>query len=170
VPPAVNESMARHGLREMFVVQFQERPDPAAALPSPKALSVASLNTHDTPTFAAHWRGDDLVESVRLGLMPRGELKAAKKNREQIKIALIQFLKNEGFLKVGTPALRDVVPALIAWLKVSPAEIALINLEDLWLETRPQNVPGTSRERPNWRRKSKLSIAQLATGIKCKVP
>ena len=62
VPPAVNESMERHGLREMFVVQFEERPDPKAALRSPPALSVASLNTHDTPTFAAHWRGDDLVE------------------------------------------------------------------------------------------------------------
>jgi 4-alpha-glucanotransferase len=166
VPPAVNDSMARHGLREMFVVQFQERPDPIAALPTPKALSVASLNTHDTPTFAAHWRGDDLVESVRLGLMPRSELKAAKKNREQIKTALIQFLKSKGFLITRKPVLCDVVPALIAWLRASPAEITLINLEDLWLETRPQNVPGTSSERPNWRRKAKLNIAQIATAIK----
>ena len=166
VPPAVNESMARHSLREMFVVQFQERPDPKAALPMPKPLSIASLNTHDTPTFAAHWRGDDLVESVRLGLMPRRDLKAAKKNREQIKKALLQFLKSKGFLKARKPALRDVVSALVAWLKASPAEIALINLEDLWFETLPQNVPGTSTERPNWRRKAKLNIAQMATRIK----
>jgi 4-alpha-glucanotransferase len=166
VPPAVNESMARHGLREMFVVQFQERPDPAAALPPPNAHSVASLNTHDTPTFAAHWRGDDLVESVRLGLMPHHQLKTAKKNREQIKMALVQFLKTKGFLKARKPVLRDVVPALIAWLKASPAEIALINLEDLWLETRPQNVPGTSSERPNWRHKARLNLAQIATAIK----
>jgi 4-alpha-glucanotransferase len=162
VPPTVNEGMARHGLREMFVVQFQERPDVVAALPPPKPASMASLNTHDTPTFAAHWRGDDLVESVRLGLRPRNQLKAAKKNRERIKIALIEFLKREGFLKARKRGLRDVVPALIAWLKASPAEIALISLEDLWFETRPQNVPGTSSERPNWRRKSKLSIEQIA--------
>jgi 4-alpha-glucanotransferase len=37
----------------------------------------------------------------------------------------------------------------------------LINLEDLWLEKRPQNVPGTSTERPNWRRKAKLTLEQL---------
>ena len=166
VPPAVNESMARHGLREMFVVQFQESPNPQAALPQPKALSVASLNTHDTPTFAAHWRGDDLVESVQLGLMPRRDLKAAQQNRERIKTALVEFLKTKGFLKARYPGVRDVVPALIAWLKASPAEISLINLEDLWLETHPQNVPGTSTERPNWRRKSKLSIAQIAVAIK----
>src|SRR5205085_10005490 len=145
-----------------FVVQFQEQPDAKAALPSPNPLSVASLNTHDTPTFAAHWRGDDFVESVRLELMPRSQLKQAKKNREQIKSALIDFLKTKGFLKTRKPGVRDIVAALIAWLKASPAEIALINLEDLWLETRPQNVPGTSSERPNWRRKSKLSLEQIS--------
>ena len=52
---------------------------------------------------------------------------------------------------------------MLTWLKASPAEITLVNLEDLWLETRPQNVPGTSTERPNWRRKSKLNLAQIAT-------
>lgn len=161
VPPIVNESMKRHRLREMFVVQFQERPDPKTALPAPPPLSVASLNTHDTPTFAGHWRGDDLMESVRLGLLPRKQLKDAKKNRERIKSALVQFLRERGFLEAAKPALRDVVPALIGWLKASPAEIALINLEDLWLETKPQNVPGTSSERPNWRRKSKISLEQI---------
>jgi len=166
VPPQVNDSMARHGLREMFVVQFQELPESKPALSWPKPLSVASLNTHDTPTFAAHWRGDDLLESVRLGLMPRSQLKAAREYREQIKTALVEFLASNGFLKNRKASLRDVIPALVAWLRASPAEIALVNLEDLWLETRPQNVPGTSSERPNWRRKAKLNIAQIASGIK----
>ena len=165
VPPAVNEGMSRHALREMFVVQFQEQANPQSALPSPKALSVASLNTHDTPTFAAHWRGDDLVESVRLGLLPRNRLKAAMKNRERIKSALIEFLKGKGLLKSPKPALREIISALIAWLEASPAEIALINLEDLWLETHPQNVPGTSTERPNWRRRAKLSIEEMKKAI-----
>jgi 4-alpha-glucanotransferase len=30
-----------------------------------------------------------------------------------------------------------------------------VNLEDLWGETRPQNVPGTETERPNWVRKTR---------------
>ena len=69
VPPMVNQSMERHGLRSMFVVQFEERPEPKAALGSPAALSVASLNTHDTPTFAAHWRGDDLSGERSAGIV-----------------------------------------------------------------------------------------------------
>jgi 4-alpha-glucanotransferase len=161
VPLAVNESMKRHGLREMFVVQFQQRPDPKAALCPPPPLSVSSVNTHDTPTFAAHWRGDDLSERIRLGLLPHKQLKAAKKNREILKKSLVKFLKEQGFLKNLKPRPQEVLHGLLAWLKASESEIVLINLEDLWLEKRPQNVPGTSSERPNWRRKAQLTLEEI---------
>ena len=33
--------------------------------------------------------------------------------------------------------------------------MVIVNLEDLWLEPHPQNVPGTGpREYPNWRRRA----------------
>ena len=48
-----------------------------------------------------------------------------------------------------------MLEACQAYLAKSPARIVLVNLEDLWGETGPQNVPGTYRERPNWRRKAK---------------
>ena len=38
-----------------------------------------------------------------------------------------------------------------------------MNLEDLWLETEPQNVPGTWQERPNWQRKARLSLEEIRT-------
>ena len=41
------------------------------------------------------------------------------------------------------------------------AKVVLVNLEDLWKETRPQNVPATQKERPNWRRRMKLSIEEI---------
>ena len=50
---------------------------------------------------------------------------------------------------------------MLAWLKAGESEIVLVNLEDLWLEKRPQNVPGTSSERPNWRRKAKFTLEQI---------
>ncbi|GIW70816.1 MAG: hypothetical protein KatS3mg102_0358 [Planctomycetota bacterium] len=37
----------------------------------------------------------------------------------------------------------------------------LLNLEDLWLETRPQNVPGTGADCPNWRRRAQPALEQL---------
>jgi 4-alpha-glucanotransferase len=41
------------------------------------------------------------------------------------------------------------------------ANIVLVNLEDLWEETAPQNVPATSTERPNWQRRVRPSVEQI---------
>jgi 4-alpha-glucanotransferase len=46
-------------------------------------------------------------------------------------------------------------------LSLSPAQFVLTNLEDLWLETQPQNVPGTWREKPNWRRRARYSLDEM---------
>jgi 4-alpha-glucanotransferase len=53
---------------------------------------------------------------------------------------------------------------LWAWLRhiaASKAAVLLVNLEDLWLEAAPQNVPGTWEERPNWKRKARFTIEEL---------
>jgi 4-alpha-glucanotransferase len=60
---------------------------------------------------------------------------------------------------------RDVAgvfAALLRWLGEGPAEMVLVNLEDLWLEAQPQNVPGTGEERPNWCRKAARSFEQFS--------
>jgi 4-alpha-glucanotransferase len=41
--------------------------------------------------------------------------------------------------------------------------MVLVNLEDLWQETEPQNVPGTHTERPNWLRKARFSFEEFST-------
>ena len=46
-------------------------------------------------------------------------------------------------------------------MAASEAGVAQINLEDLWLETRPQNTPGTYLERPNWRRKAARTLEEI---------
>jgi 4-alpha-glucanotransferase len=51
----------------------------------------------------------------------------------------------------------------LQWLAASPARLVLVNLEDLWGETAPQNVPGTHAERPNWRRKARLSFEEFSS-------
>jgi 4-alpha-glucanotransferase len=48
--------------------------------------------------------------------------------------------------------------ALTRFMADSPARMVLVNLEDLWLETEQQNVPGTTDEHPNWRRKARYDL------------
>ena len=57
---------------------------------------------------------------------------------------------------------REVRDALLDFLAQSPADFALVNIEDLWLETSWRNVPGTMDEHPNWRRRLRYDLAQIA--------
>jgi 4-alpha-glucanotransferase len=177
----------------MYVVQFAQRPNPRAALAKPPRHSVASINTHDMPTFAAHWRGLDIDDRVKLGLLTKLQARNEHARRAKLNMALLKFLQRNGFPKQsGSPALRrnealifgrrhhkakdlslvtsaviededirQILEACLAWLRSGPADLVLINFEDLWGETLPQNVPGTSTERPNWQRKARYSLEEI---------
>lgn len=161
VPAAVNRSMRDHRIREMYVVQYEQRPDPARALPKPPSASVASLNTHDMPPFAAHWNGDDIADRKAMGLLRGREVTAEKRRRSEMNAALIQFLRKRRFLAKTESRPELIMEACLDWLGATDAELVLMNLEDLWGETLPQNVPGTGQERPNWRRKTRYTLEEI---------
>lgn len=165
VPPEVTEAMARHQLRRMFVVQFEQQPDTREAVLPPPRQSVASINTHDMPTFAAHWTGADLKDRASLGLLRPERLREAGKARAALNEHLAKFLRAEGWLKEEV-SVESVYQACVRWLCASPAEVVLVALEDLWGELEPQNTPGTGPERPNWRRRLKRSLEEIESDPK----
>jgi 4-alpha-glucanotransferase len=122
--------------------------------------TVASLNTHDTAPFAGFWNGADIRDREQMGLLTGDEVAREQESRAQQRAALIGYLQSNGWLGEAT----DPAAVLKGWLgclAASNAEFLLINLEDLWLEELPQNVPGTYEERPNWRRKEKQSLTTI---------
>ncbi len=158
VPPEVRPAMSRHNLRRMYVLQFDLTPDPKSALATAPTGMVASLNTHDMPTFAAFWQGLDILDRKELGLLNETSARQEMARRQSLKQALVGFLQQEGLTKEPSDDLPSVLRAVLAFLSASQAGVVLVNLEDLWLETLPQNTPGTWRERPNWRRKARYSF------------
>lgn len=155
VPPGVRGSMRRHGVHRMYVVEVEARPRGADALPEPPADAAAGLDTHDLPTFASFWRGLDVEQRRRRGWLGDAEARRATRDRARLRRAVIAFLRGEGLLtRRGEPSDREVLRSCLAFLARSDAAMVTVNLEDLWLETRPQNVPGTTQEQePNWRRR-----------------
>jgi 4-alpha-glucanotransferase len=159
-PPEVNRFMDRFRMRRMYVAQYEllpkERP-----LPAPPEQVVASLNTHDMPAFTAYMEGLDINDRRALGLLDKKAAGEERKAREKVIRNLRAFLKKKKLLKNKGLEGSQLARAALKFLAGSQAETVLLNLEDLWGETEPQNVPGTSKERPNWRRKLKLSLADL---------
>jgi 4-alpha-glucanotransferase len=161
VPPAVNASMDTHRVGEMFVVQYELRPDPKEPLRLVPPRSVASLNTHDMPPFAAFWVDSDIADRQQLGLINPEGVAAEKEVRARMRSALVTWLRRHANLGKNDQSLRSVLQACLRGLARSPGEYLLINLEDLWLETASQNVPGTTGERVNWRRRLRYDLAEL---------
>lgn len=161
VPPEVYESMDRHDVLGMYVVQYELQPG-SEGLREPPAQTVASLNTHDMPTFSTFLEAKDVDDLEKLGFFDASQAREERERRATIRREMEQEIAAEARgdqKKTDAAVLRKRLEHLAA----SPARMVLVNLEDLWGETEPQNVPGTHTERPNWRRKARLSFEEFST-------
>jgi 4-alpha-glucanotransferase len=147
VPEAVNRALTRHNIRQLYIVQAElSRGSLKKPLRKPKAESVASLNTHDMAPFQAFINGDDIDDRIDLKFIDRKDAQKEGKSRRRIRKALKEFLSKP-----------DLYQGSVEFLGKSKANVVLVNLEDMWGETNPQNVPATTKQRPNWRRIRKIS-------------
>jgi 4-alpha-glucanotransferase len=161
VPPYVRPAMARHGISRMFVVQYALSPDPARALGPVPAGSLGCMNTHDMPTFTSFWEGRDIDDRVALGLLDGRGSRQERERRREVKDALTAFLGRKGWLGGAGKGTDAVLAACLSYLAAGKAGVVIVNIEDLYLEREPQNVPGTSMEKPNWLRKARHGFEEI---------
>ncbi|MHC4391001.1 MAG: 1,4-alpha-glucan branching protein GlgB [Planctomycetota bacterium] len=160
VPDAVREAMHRHGLFRMWVGQMEAAPERPPAYVGAPPDSIASLNTHDTPTFAGYLAGTDIDVTESLGLL---ESDAAQDERARRAATVARLRRQAAGPRRGENevAPRDLLGQGLTGIAASEAALVMVNLEDLWLESEPQNVPGTSSAaRPNWRRRLRRSLSE----------
>jgi len=77
------------------------------------------------------------------------------KTRRALHHLLARFLTRRRWLASDAPDLCELLKGCLRFVSAGPAQVVLVNLEDLWLEREPQNVPTTGGTRPNWRRKAR---------------
>ncbi|MYD88225.1 MAG: 4-alpha-glucanotransferase, partial [Acidobacteria bacterium] len=167
VPRTVNAALSRHGLAQLHVAQFGIAPGAADPLARVPRRAFACVNTHDTPTFAGFLAGRDIDERVERGILDAGRAAEEHLRRQDEILALRDALQ-----RVVQPATDasvapdaadlDLLRACLDRLARSEAGMVIVNLEDLWLEVNPQNVPGTGpRQHPNWRRRARYALERL---------
>jgi 4-alpha-glucanotransferase len=164
VPRSVRSAMRRHGMPGMYVGQFELTDiDGGDLVPRPvRPGTLASIGTHDTPTFAGWWSGRDVEIRHELGQLSDDEAAAELAGRGEMRRKLSSGLGvgDAGGGKGDGSRAREVHGALMRRLGASDAGLVLATMEDLWLEEEPQNVPGTTRDE-NWRRQSRRPVESL---------
>ncbi len=171
VPDGIRERLAAARVLSYRVLYF-ERTD-QGEWKSPEVYpqqAVAVVTTHDLPTLAGFWSGQDIDVRAQLGLYADGEsVQRAREERQHEKQRIVRALGVAGLLPPGVteesaaaqPMTPELCRALHVFLARTPSWAALANLEDLLGETVQTNVPGTVESYPNWSRKTALPIEQL---------
>ena len=146
VGAGVRRELHERRMLRYHVGWFEDEPPSTWA---PDAL--ASLSTHDLPTVAGVWTGEDEAELERIGQDPD----AGFFQRLRWKLAAIA---GDGYAP-----LDDVLVAAHRWLASAPSAIVLGQLEDLLGVTTRPNVPGTQPPtRANWAHPLPRPLEELA--------
>ncbi|HET6494194.1 MAG TPA: 4-alpha-glucanotransferase [Thermoleophilia bacterium] len=164
VPQEVRRTMAEHGVLGTYALQAVEIDDAADGSRLPSRDSLATLSTHDMPTFATFWRDGDLESRQSLEPASARWITAERRRRDALRQYLQRATHGGGATpEPATASLRDRLLACLSLLAESPADIVIADLEDLWLETRPQNVPGSRDQSTNWRRRARFPLEAFDT-------
>jgi 4-alpha-glucanotransferase len=112
--------------------------------------ALAAVSTHDLPTIAGVWSGEDAADQRAAGIEPDE--------------AALERLKGKlmGLTGLGPEAaVEDVIVATHERLARAPSALVAATMEDaLALRQRP-NLPGTTDERPNWSASLPLPLADV---------
>lgn len=162
VPEGMSEALAAANILSYSVLWFVRRDGLIRPPADWRPLAAACVSTHDLATLAGWWDGADIAEKRALSLLddPRAE-----QVRGDEKTALIAMLRTEGLLTEEVDP-RQPMPvafaaAVHAFIAATPALLALVQADDLAGEPIGVNLPGTDRERPNWRRRLAVDVADL---------
>ena len=123
-------------------------------------LAAASVTTHDLPTLAGYLSGADIEARRAAGLLPdetsyTRQWKERRESLEPLRLALKQ--EEETWPLSGD----DLAKAVFDFLFAAKSAVFILNQEEITGEAHQQNLPGSTAEYPNWRRKMKVPMEEL---------
>jgi 4-alpha-glucanotransferase len=148
----IRDYLESRGILGTSMLWFERRDDGTPRPPGEwRRGSLATVGTHDMPPAAAFLTGEHVALRAELGVLARSE-DAERADAGASLSAWRDALAREGLLPPGdAPDLADQVTALYAYLARTPSMLIGVSLPDAVGQRRPQNVPGTTGEYPNWR-------------------
>ncbi len=165
VPDGLRERLDETGVLSYRVLWFERDGESFRPPETWPATSAACVSTHDLPTLAGWWIGRDIEEKRGLGLMDEAAAGEAFQAREREKRLLHEALDHAGLwpaqATVAAPLTPELCAAIHAFVARSPSALVLAQLDDLAGEVEAVNLPGTDRERPNWRRRSDRTASAI---------
>ncbi|MBU2918582.1 4-alpha-glucanotransferase [Psychrosphaera sp. F3M07] len=170
VPEDITGKLQENGIHSYKVFFFEQAAD--GGFYSPEHYleqSMATLTTHDMPTLIGYWHCKDLELGKELGLYSGDELmQSLYGDRIRDKQAILNTLHGHHSIPehIGHDAntvgmTQELNYGMQIHMAKGQAALLSLQLED-WLQMdKPVNIPGTSDEYPNWRRKLTMDLEDI---------
>ncbi|MGZ3748419.1 MAG: 4-alpha-glucanotransferase [Pseudobdellovibrionaceae bacterium] len=149
VPAAVDELLNKRNINGMWVLQLEAWRKPEEAFSRIPQNSMSSFNNHDLPMWASFRKGTDLDLVCSLNILRKDS---------RIKFQAERKAQLESWSNFTGP--ENITLKLHELMAKGSGKYFVVTVEDLWGEEAPQNIPGTWKEYPNWRRKYSQPISQ----------
>lgn len=153
VAPGVRETLARRGVLGTSVLWFERDWADGSRPLRPEEWRtgcLATATTHDLPPTAARYAGEDVVLRDSLGLLARPYAEESAEAAEDLR-EWLGLLSSLGLLPEGPGDEEGAIRAVHRFLLRTPARLTGVWLPDTVGDRRPQNLPGTWDQYPNWR-------------------
>jgi len=148
----VRHRLAEAGILGIRLLWFERNGDGSFRGPGEYPSQAAvSTTTHDLPTCAGFFSGRDIEARKAAALIDEAAYREQWDSRHREIERLNQALDAAGFH--GDP---------LGFVMGTPCSLAVVNQEDLTGETDQQNLPASTWQYPNWRRKMKVAVEELA--------
>ncbi|SET13238.1 4-alpha-glucanotransferase [Thorsellia anophelis] len=169
VPPEIVEKLKNSAVYSYKVVYFENANNHFFAPYDYIQQAIATITTHDLPTLRGYWEKNDFDLGRSLGVYKdEGVLHHLSEDRDWKKQGMLDALHQHGCLphdyqRDAKQVQMDATLNRAVHQFIAQSKTALIGLQpEDWLDmSSPVNIPGTSEEYPNWRRKLTHSIEEI---------
>lgn len=171
VPEGFRELMFGSGVFGYRLFVFERSRDGSFRPPAEfTEQALVAVGTHDLPSLLGYWRGIDVEQRTRLGLYPRpgmDEEEQAARAGDRVKLveALQGAILLDGTFPKDGPLTAEqaetLADAVHAYLDRAPSRIMMVQMEDVLGLVLQFNLPGTTDQHPNWRRRYPEDIAAM---------
>ena len=170
VPDDIVGKLQENGIHSYKVFFFEQAEDGGFYSPMHyKEQAMATLTTHDMPTLIGYWHCKDLELGQEIGLYQGDELmQSLYDDRVKAKQAILDSLHGHNSIPehIGHDANfvgmnQELNYGMQIHMAKGSSALLSLQIED-WLQMdMPVNIPGTSEEYPNWRRKLSADLEDI---------
>lgn len=163
VPDGILEVLEQKGIFAYNIFYFEKSDNSYKPLENYPYQAMTTLSTHDLPTIQGYWKGYDFELGEKFDTYPsKAVVRKLKEERSYDRLNIRNAVEKVMSLEPNEVGVTmQFTHQLQRYVAHTNSALFGTQPED-WLNMlEPVNIPGTSTEYPNWRRKLSASIEQI---------